>query len=277
MQRFAGGLLPAFLILSLSPACCLAHDFWIEPSSFRPATGELLNIGLRVGEHFVGEAVVRDPKRMERLVILSDGDPKPVPGVDGEDPAGIVRPDEPGVHIIGYRSKHSSIELEADKFEAYLREEGIESIIEERAKRGESSKPGREIYSRCAKSLIAVGGDSKGDHKRSLDFRLELFIEQNPYATRTADAFDVKLIFEGKPLSGTRVAAIHRDDGKRMISGRTDRDGLVRLTLERPGVWLIKSVHMFPAAEGKDADWQSLWASLTFELPEASATQEPQG
>jgi len=37
--------------------------------------------------------------------------------------------------------------------------------------------------------------------------------------------------------------------------------------LDRPGLWLIKAVHMVPAPEGSGAEWESLWASLTFELP----------
>jgi hypothetical protein len=40
----------------------------------------------------------------------------------------------------------------------------------------------------------------------------------------------------------------------------------VRLPLRRRGMWLIKAVHMVPAAAGSRADWASYWASLTFEL-----------
>ena len=31
--------------------------------------------------------------------------------------------------------------------------------------------------------------------------------------------------------------------------------------------WLVKAVHMVQAPAGTDADWESLWASLTFEIP----------
>jgi len=39
------------------------------------------------------------------------------------------------------------------------------------------------------------------------------------------------------------------------------------LGLPRPGVWLVKVVHMVPAPKDTGADWESLWASLTFEIP----------
>jgi hypothetical protein len=43
--------------------------------------------------------------------------------------------------------------------------------------------------------------------------------------------------------------------------------GRASLVLDRPGLWLVKAVHMVPAPEGSGAEWESLWASLTFELP----------
>ena len=35
----------------------------------------------------------------------------------------------------------------------------------------------------------------------------------------------------------------------------------------RAGVWLVKAVHMAPAPAESGAEWESLWASLTFEVP----------
>ena len=37
------------------------------------------------------------------------------------------------------------------------------------------------------------------------------------------------------------------------------------LALPKAGVWLVKSVQMVAAPTGVNADWESLWASLTFE------------
>jgi hypothetical protein len=50
------------------------------------------------------------------------------------------------------------------------------------------------------------------------------------------------------------------------VSARTV-GGRASLVLDRPGLWLVKVVHMVPAPEGSGAEWESLWASLTFELP----------
>jgi hypothetical protein len=36
--------------------------------------------------------------------------------------------------------------------------------------------------------------------------------------------------------------------------------------LGQPGLWRISAVHMTRAPDGVDAEWDSLWASLTFEM-----------
>ena len=63
------------------------------------------------------------------------------------------------------------------------------------------------------------------------------------------------------------MVAINRRNPMDRADARTDSDGRVHLTLKQGGMWLVKAVHMVPAPVGANADWQSYWASLTFELP----------
>jgi uncharacterized GH25 family protein len=60
---------------------------------------------------------------------------------------------------------------------------------------------------------------------------------------------------------------MNRDEPDKRLSARTDKAGRVSLALPRGGVWLVKAVHMVPAPADSGADWESLWASLTFETP----------
>jgi uncharacterized GH25 family protein len=48
-------------------------------------------------------------------------------------------------------------------------------------------------------------------------------------------------------------------------AARTDSAGRVAFAITKPGLWLIKTVHMIEAPPDSGADWESLWASLTFE------------
>lgn len=246
-----------------------AHDFWIEPSSFRPAVGSTVSARLLVGMNFRGDPVPRNPAMIERFVLVTDEGETPVVGRSGDDPAGLVRIGAPGVAVIGYRSRNAFLSQEAGKFEEYLREEGLESILALRARRGESAKPSREFFSRCAKALLASGSGSAG-YDRNLGLTLELLPEKNPYLLAAGGELPVRLLYEQKALAGALVVALPWDSPDAKVSGRTDRKGRVRLRLPSRGRWLIKAVHIVPATDAAQADWQSLWASLTFEIPAAN-------
>jgi uncharacterized GH25 family protein len=261
-------LKPLILLLLLGAAAPLgAHDFWIEPTTFHPRSGETVGLALRVGEKFRGDPVPRNPESIETFVAASRCGEKSVEGVTGRDPAGIARVAGPGYVVVGYRSKPKPIELEAGKFEGYLKEEGLEKVVALRAARGDSQKPGREIYSRCAKSLLDVDGAGSTGYDRELGLRLELVPERGPKELGGGRTLPVRLEFEGKPLAGVLVLAMNRVAPEKALSARTDASGRVAFDLAPSGVWLVKAVHMVPAPAASGADWESLWASLTFEVP----------
>ena len=247
----------------------LAHDFWIEPTSFSPGPGQVVAVRLLVGEHFTGDAVARPPAASMHRFVLVDTDSNAsvtLPGRTGGDPAGLLRLARPGSYVIGFHGKPNAIELPADKFNAYLRDEGLESVLAMRAARHQMNEPGREIYSRCAKSLLVAGppGDQSLPADRALGFTLELVAERRPDLLRDAQTLPVRLLYEGQPLAGALVVAIHRADPNARIALRSDAQGRVLLPLPRAGLWLVKAVHMRPAPAGSGADWESLWASLSF-------------
>lgn len=253
----------AALVLATGAA---AHDFWIEPTTHRPEPGRVVGLGLRVGERFAGDPVPRDPARIESFVLLDDRGSTPIVGRDGADPAGLVAMTSPGIHVVAYRSRRSRIELPAATFERYLREEGLDAVARERARRGESDLPSREVYSRCAKALLEVPGEGARGFDRVAGLRLELIPEADPFRLPVGEELPVKVVFEGRPIEGILVSALPASDPTHPVQARTGPDGRVRLPLLLPGRWLVKAVHMLPAEDGLDADWESLWASVTFEI-----------
>lgn len=249
----------------------LAHDLWIEPTSFSPKPGELVGVRLRVGVNLVGEPVPRMAALVNQFVVADAADRKPLYGRNGADPAGYWRVAMPGLHLIGYYSNPSRVELPAEKFNAYLKEEGLDSILGLRASRNDADAGAREIFSRCAKSLVFSGPPAEGQGDRPLGFPLELVAERNPYALRAGEDLPVRLTYENWPLAGALVVAMNRLDPTERLTARTDREGRVRLPLRGGGMWLVKAVHMITAPAGTDADWASFWASLTFESRDPKA------
>jgi uncharacterized GH25 family protein len=247
----------------------LAHDFWVQPSSYWAKPDELVQVRLCVGHFDEPEPVVRNPARIERFAVIAPDRESDVPGQDGKDPAGLLRPAAEGLHILVYDSNHGRSELEAAKFESYLREEGLERIIAERSKRGEASKPGVEIYSRCAKALVNVGGAAAAPD-RAVGLKLELVAGTNPAALKPGDELPLTLLLDGEPVEGVKVTLKDAKHAHGVSEGRTGKDGRVSLKMPEKGVVLVTAVHMIRASEGSGADWESLWASLTYECTDTA-------
>ena len=256
-----------------------AHEFWLMPQSFSVPTSQNVLLELRVGAGWPGVSLGRNPAYIERFgVIYSSGPEQRVGGEPGADPAGEVEVKKSGVAWAVFRSKQSALTLDADKFESYLREEGLESIIEARRVNGTSDVPGRERYSRCAKALLQLGSDRNAEPsflKRKTNLTLELIPQTDPRQLRGGGSFKVQLLYLNKPLQGalvkalpqTALAKVGTETAPLLIAGRTDSQGYVTLTLSHGGVWLINAVHMVAAAPRLNADWESIWSSLTFAAP----------
>lgn len=239
--------LAALALLVATPA--LAHDFWIEPTGFRPNVGARIGVALRVGMHLIGDPVPRVPELIDRFFIRGNGDERPVVGRTGMEPAGIAYVSGPGLHWIGYQSFASPLTLDPQKFAEYLRDEGLPIVAQ-----------GSERFYRCAKALLDTPGDSGKVLETPLGFTLELIPRKNPYASRE---LPLTLLFRGKPLANAQVTAINKDEE---IKVRTDGRGRAVVHIAHPGLWLIKAVHMEPAPIGTGSMWESWWASLTFQI-----------
>jgi uncharacterized GH25 family protein len=271
--------LPRTVWRSLMTLCLLgasaaqAHEFWLMPQSFSVPRAQEFQLELRVGAGWPGESLGRNPAYIERFGLVDVKGERGIAGQPGGDPAGTVVGRTPGAAWAVFRSKRSEITLEATKFESYLRDEGLENIIEARRLNGTSDAPAREMYSRCAKSLLQVGDSAKASSaflKRNTGLTLELIPQTDPQQLRGGGSFTVQLLYLNQPLRGALVKALAQtaaDEAKAaQITGRTDAQGRVSLPLSHGGVWLINAVHMVKAPSQLNADWESVWSSLTFEL-----------
>src|SRR5882762_977957 len=147
-----GVLVVVTIVMSCAPL--FAHDMWIEPTTFSPESGQVVGVRLRVGQDLLGDPLPRDPALINQFVVEDKAGRKPVVGRDGSDPAGFVHVAVPGLLVIGYRSNPSTIELAAEKFNQYLKEEGLDAVAALRVRRNESGAGAHELFLRCAKSLV---------------------------------------------------------------------------------------------------------------------------
>ncbi len=265
------------LLILVCAASLVAHDFWLASSSWQAAPGSTVTLTANVGDRFPVAGSYTDPARVDSVTLLGPGGRVAVqPDFRRERDslaADLHLPPAPGTYLAVMVIKPRFIEIAPRDFTTYLTHEGLERVVSERERLGESGKPGRERYSRYAK-LVIRAGDGPADHVTNpAGLKAELVPLVDPTTLRRGDTLAVRLLADGRPVSGALVGAI--DAGSKgapddwPLKGRSDADGVVRFVLNAPGPWLVRSVHMVRRggeSGPQAADWESSWTSLVFDL-----------
>ncbi|HEY5789323.1 MAG TPA: DUF4198 domain-containing protein [Gammaproteobacteria bacterium] len=265
--RRARPLLAALLLVATLPAA--AHDFWIEPEPFTATTAVSVAVTLRVGEHFSGESVPYISDWVERFEAHDGQGVRALGEQIGDDPAARLELRAPGPTWVLYQSRDDFVELPPEKFRDYLALEGMEYVLPLRAARGQAERVAREYYVRCAKALLRRSGAPSGsglEPTLPLGLTLEIVPLQDPHGLAPGAPLEVQVLHRGQPVAGLLLKAFTREAPGQELRQRTAADGRARLLLDRPGQWLVKTVHMLPVDGDRYAEWRSYWASLTFAL-----------
>ena len=265
MNRFA------ILLCLLVAAPAAAHDYWLVPETFTPKDGANVPVRMYVGEALKPEQEVAysAKKTVTVRLVTAKGVAKVQEMQDGAKPAFAFKMEGTGTAVLRVDRDWSSITLKADKFTAYLKEEGLAAIVKARAAAGESDADGKERYRRCLKTIADAGGKPDDTPTKPVGQVFEIVPAKNPYALKAGDELPLVVLFEDKPLAGLKVTAYHRDgDTLTDATATTDKDGKAALKLPKAGGWVVRAVHMRRVAEKNPAaDWESFWASVTFRLP----------
>lgn len=243
-----------------------AHEFWLQPNRFRYKPGEEIGIGLMVGEGYTGE--FWDLKRhkvetlqLHRLNGVRDLT-KTVKPTTGNNI--LFKADLGGTYLFAMQSNDAYIEQDGLAFNAYLKEDGLDYVLDERTKAGSLDNKSTEFYTRFAKLLIQTGNRTDDTYKKVLGLRYEIVPEQNPYALKVGDYLQCKLLYQGKPAPYAMVKVWNRVNDNTFLQNLfTDKEGIVRFPISAGGPWMVSSVHMIHA-DKPGAEYHSLWASLVF-------------
>ncbi|MGB7069782.1 MAG: DUF4198 domain-containing protein [Pyrinomonadaceae bacterium] len=256
------------LVFSVS---AFAHEYWLEPDMFFLKAGE--ETALRL---FVGEGLKKEEERLFQASKtplfrryshgVGSGIDISANARDDVSPLMDILFAKAGSVMFAMERNWSYISLEPKEFDQYLREDGMEYIIAEREKRGESGKPGRERYSRFLKTLVQVGDKTDSTYKKRTGLKLEIIPLDDPYFIAVGNSILFKVLFEGKPLREKTIFADARE-GESISKSKftTDRNGEVSVKIGRRGVWLIRLVFMRRCERDcGDADWESFWGAFSF-------------
>jgi uncharacterized GH25 family protein len=254
------------LLLQALSFLCLSHEFWMEPARFFYQKGETAGIDLRAGENFTGERwslkrhrIVRLEKHASDLVENIS-----LPPDTSRRPQLSVALHSEGEHLLMMQSNNAYIELEADKFNAYLKEDGLDEIMDYRTTTNTLSQPSREHYQRNTKLLLSCGNVHTETYKKNTGMPLEIIALQNPYTTPVGSELQFQVLFENKPHAFALVKIWHKAEGRTFMQNvYTDKDGIITTRVSGEGSWMISCVKMKASTE-KNIDWQSYWGSYVF-------------
>ena len=260
-------VLSAIAVLILQSTAAIAHDMWMQPETFFPAPHRKTVVHLYVGDRSKKEHEERPFQLAKtpqfRLYAGERGWDLRSTQKDNAFPLHELTVDKPGLYLLAMERNWSYIKLEPRRFEDYLRMEGMEYIVADRAKLGESAKEGSERYSRFVKTLLSAGNKQDDTWKRAVGLKLELVPLDNPYEKKVGDKLAFQVLFDGKPLAGKTVFADNQESGVQKLT--SDSQGKITMLIDKNGLWLMRMVFMQRCTSDCGAsDWESFWSTLAF-------------
>ena len=263
----AVGLLAGLISLPSS-----AHEFWLEPSDFQPKVGDVVTVDLVIGTHFDGFFSPYTPDEIAAFGLIDAAGNTAITGRFGDMPAGQFVVAQVGLSLLYHQTTPSYVTYtKPEKFISFAVEKGFADVAARYQKQTAENFRLVEKYRRFAKSLIMVGPASGQDQLLGLE--MELVALTNPYQQSVSKEFTVAVYESGVPRPGAQVTVFIRhtpSDVEEKITIADER-GQVHLSLLPGRHYLFDSVKLQPIKDAdpiKNAEWESLWAALTFAVPD---------
>ncbi|MCF2870638.1 DUF4198 domain-containing protein [Octadecabacter sp. G9-8] len=250
-----------------------SHEFWIEPPAYQIEADGIIRGELVNGQEFIGSQLAYLPQRFERFTVASGMRQANVENRLGARPALDIAPLAEGLHAISYQSRLSTISYaEWEKFVNFAEHKDFADYEDLHDARGLPREGFTEGYWRFAKTLVGVG------HSAGNDFRTGLATEfvalDNPYTADLTNGLRVQLYFLDDTLADGQVELFEKaPNGTVDITlHRTNEDGIAVLPVKAGHSYLVDHVILrepsAQLAQQADIEWETLWAALTFGVPE---------
>lgn len=253
--------------LFMTASSAFAHEFWIEPEAFQHPAGAQVQAALRNGENFNGGALawfdnwrIRSEARMQ--------DVTPLEGRAGDLPALTYQPTSEGLLRFVHQTNVDLITYkDAQKFQNFVDHKDLDTSA-----LPDPVYPFREGYARFTKALLAVGHGAGQDDVAGLE--IEFVALKNPYVDDLSGGLPVQLIYQGAPHVDAQIEVFEKSpQGDVAITLlRTDAAGQAVVPVKAGYRYLLDNVVLRrPSADlaaEKNILWETLWAALTFAVPE---------
>jgi hypothetical protein len=261
------------LILTLASTSTVhGHEFWLAPEDYTIEPGENIVAHLRVGQNFEGSSFGYIPVNIERFELVNGDAVLTVEGRIGDRPALDIAVPNDGLWVVVHETSDSRLTYQKwEIFVGFVEHKDFADTLEIHAERKLPKTGFKERYRRFVKSLIAVGDGVGAD--REVGMRTEFVALSNPYTDNISNGLPVKVLFEGAPRIDTQVEIFDRapDGNVTVTTTRTDARGVALIPVQKGHEYNLDAVVMLQLEADDpllDPTWESLWAGLTFRVPE---------
>lgn len=250
-----------------------AHEYWIEPQAYTIPQDSIVMAALFNGQNFAGTEFPFLPKAFARFDLALGDTVAPVTGRLGNRPALQMQALGEGLHVAIFETPGDAVEYtEFDKFKGFVEHKDFRGALEAHAARGLPETGFREFYTRHSKALIAVGNGGGAD--RAFGLETEIVALANPYTDALDGRMPVRVLYQGAPRADAQIELFAKaPDGTVVVTlHRTDADGMAQLPVAAGHSYLVDAVVLREPspvlALRRGVVWESLWAALTFAVPE---------
>jgi uncharacterized GH25 family protein len=263
-------VLVPFSLLILVTSILWAHDLWLVPQNFRINPGENLKIFANTGMDFPKSLGAVMPDRIDQFVLLGKDTRTNLTNfseVENSLVADCIIKNA-GTYVIAAALKPKEIKLAAKEFNEYLLHDGLPNIYELRKKEEILDKDAIEYYSKYPKTIIQAGDALDDTPTKPIGLTIEIVPKVNPYSLKLGDDLKLVVLFKSKSLPHLDLAWSYPGQGEKFAgSTKTDQNGVAVVPLTKSGPYVIRLTHM-EWVKKQTHEWESFWASLTFEVLE---------
>ena len=221
----------------------LAHDAWIETDVTETQTAQNTDLSFYIGHAGESDKYLINAAHISSFYSAGpNGLINHLNALDAQNPASYLKMSLPetGTHILSLNTFRTYIELDAETFNDYAKEEGITPILRARASNGTFNEAGKERYSRHLKTIVNNRKSSCLDRRAAQP--IGQLLEIIPISAKGGDGehkVQVEVQYRGMATAGV---TLHMND---IIAGeatqllKTDKHGQAWLTLPKDHDWYV--------------------------------------
>lgn len=258
-------------IMFAAPA--VAHEFWIEPTNYQVEADGSLEANIVNGEEFAGVKLAYLPQSFVNFVLFAADASARVTGRPGDTPALQQDPVVEGLNIAAYQANNATVDYETwEKFQNFVDHKDFGDVLAQHEARGLPLENFTEVYSRHAKSLMGVGNSAGADRRVGLE--TEIVALTNPYTDDLSDGFQVQVHYRNDVRANAQVEVFEKaaDSQVAITLYRTDENGIATFPVRAGYSYMVDAVVLREPSdrlvEQFGAVWETLWANLTFAVPD---------